>query len=145
MLQPTLHWANCGGCAVGGNAGTPTPSGDANVALVRRGLTDLSSIPEVMSPDVVWRFFGDLDGIPSEHRGLDDVATEFWAKLFEISDGAFAVSPVALMAVGDQLVSAHLKVTVDKNSPPLDVAAVYRVEDGYITEVWDVPSRAHTR
>jgi hypothetical protein len=124
-----------------GNEAVKTPSGDANVDLVLRGLTDLSSIPDVMSPDVVWHFFGDIDGIALEHRGLDNVFSGFWAKLFDFTDGAFAVTPVALTAVGDQLVSAHLRITVGRDGPPVDAAAVYRVEAGYITEVWDIPAR----
>jgi uncharacterized protein len=114
--------------------------GDANVDLVRRALTDLEALPDLLAEDVQWHFYGEAEGVPVDHTGRDNLFTNLWAKLFELTNGAFAVEPVAITAVGDELVMAHVRATVVADAPPVDAVAVYRINDGRIIEAWDISS-----
>ncbi len=111
-----------------------------NVEIVRRALTDLDALPDLLSDDLVWHFYGNLEGIDVDHHGRDHVFTDLWSKLFERSDGAFAVAPVSIFPAGDELVMAHVKVTMGLDVEPLDAVLVYRVRDGRIVEGFDIPA-----
>ena len=113
---------------------------DGNVAVVTRALTDLESLPDLLSEDLVWHFFGSLDGVATDHVGLENVYANFWGKLFEISEGHFAVEPVNVWAAGDELVVAHVRVTMGADGSTTDAVEVYRLRDGFITEAFDVPA-----
>ncbi len=113
--------------------------GAENVEVVRRSLTDWDSFPDLLTEDLVWHFYGDVEGIDVDHHGRDNVSANLWAKLFEASGGAFAVAPVSISAAGDELVTAHVKVTIAFDTPPIDAVVVYRMRDGRIAEAWDVP------
>jgi hypothetical protein len=113
----------------------------SSVEIVRRALTDLEALPDLLADDLVWHFAGDVEGIAREHRGKATVFAEFWGKLFEISDGTFAVEPLAIWPAGSELVVSHLRIsmTIDGVSRSGDGVVVYRVVDGLITEAFDVP------
>ncbi len=115
-----------------------------NVETVRRALTDLSALPDLLSSELVWHFFGEIEGVAVDHVGPEAVFTDLWAKLFEVGDGTFAVVPVDIRSVGDELVVAHVKVTVGTTVAGLDAVVVYRLRDGLIIEAFDIPSRAGT-
>jgi ketosteroid isomerase-like protein len=117
--------------------------GAANVELVRLALTDLEAMPALLSEDLVWHFAGDVDGIGPEHRGRDAVFSDFWGKLFELTDGTFSVEPIEIWPAGPELVMAHLVVsmTTDGVARSVDTAVIYRIVDGLIVEAFDVPSK----
>ena len=110
-----------------------------NVEIVRRALTDLDALPDLLSDDLVWHFYGNLEGIDVDHDGRDNVFTNLWGKLFEMSDGAFAVAPVSIFPAGDELVMAHVNVR-GLDVEPLDAVLVYRVRGGRIVEGFDIPA-----
>jgi len=53
-------------------------SAEGNVAVVKRALTDLASLPDLISEDLVWHFFGSIDGIATDHVGRENVEANFW-------------------------------------------------------------------
>lgn len=75
----------------------------------------------------MWHFFGSIDGIATDHVGRENVEANFWGKLFELSKGHFAVDPVNIWAAGDELVVAHVKVTIGADGDAIDAVEVYRV------------------
>jgi len=113
-----------------------------NVEVVRRALTDLDALPDLLTEDLVWHFYGGVEGIATDHHGLDNIYANLWGKLFEVTGGTFAVEPVSISAAGDELVMAHVKVTIGVDVRPIDAVAVYRVSNGRITEAFDIPSRS---
>ena len=59
-----------------------------------------------------------------------------------LTDGTFQVNPVSTSAIGDELVIVHSKNTMvlEDRQIETDVVVVWRILDGKITEVWDIPS-----
>jgi uncharacterized protein len=102
----------------------------------------LDALPDLLTEDLVWHFYGGVEGIATDHHGLDNIYANLWGKLFEVTGGTFAVEPVSISAAGDELVMAQVRVTIGVDVRPIDAVAVYRVSSGRITEAFDIPSRS---
>ncbi len=117
-----------------------------NVALLKRiDVANIAGSADVFAKDVVWRFFNPrLPEIQGEYRGLSGLA-EFFENIAKQTEGTFAVHPVSATAVGDELVVAHTRnsMTLGDRHVETDVVVVWRVVDGRVTEVWDIPSVRH--
>jgi predicted SnoaL-like aldol condensation-catalyzing enzyme len=76
-----------------------------------------------------------------DYVGLEGLQT-FFEKIGGRTDGTFKVNPISATAVGDELVVVHTKNTMifEDQQIEIDVVAVWRIVDGRITEVWDIPS-----
>ena len=97
---------------------------------------------DVLAEDIVWHFFNSrLPDIQGDYVGLTGLQA-FFEKMGEITDGTFQVNPVSATAIGDELVVAHTKNTMTLGTQRIetDVVIVWRIVDGLITEVWDIPS-----
>lgn len=107
---------------------------------------DLTARPELFSPDVVFHYFNPhLPKLAGDHVGLAGLHA-FFKQLGVLSEGSFEVEPVAATPVGDELVVTQTRNSLTLHSQPLtiDVVVVWRIVDGRITEIWDIPS-AYTR
>ena len=116
-----------------------------NISLLKRlDLRDLAAAKGVFAEDVVWHFFNpNLPDLQGDYVGLDGIRSFFQA-LGEMSRGSFRTEPVSVSAIGDELVVAHNRNTLNLQSRAivLDVVVVWRVRRGRIVEVWDiVPSQ----
>ena len=114
-----------------------------NVALLSRfDPANVAETGDVLSEDFVWHFFNPhLTDIQGDHVGRDGLR-EFFAKMYERTDGTFKVNPVAINAVGDELVVVHTKNTMklEGQSIEVDAIVVWRIFDGRIVEAWDIPA-----
>lgn len=114
-----------------------------NVSLIRRlDPRDPISTAELFSEDVVFRYFNPLlPEIQGDYVGLSGIRS-FFQKIGAISGGTFRVEPVSITAVGDELVVVQTRNSMTFQGRPLtiDVVVVWRVVDGRVTEVWDIPS-----
>ena len=116
-----------------------------NISLLKRlDLRDLAAAKGVFAEDVVWHFFNpNLPDLQGDYVGLDGIRSFFQA-LGEMSRGSFRTEPVSVSAIGDELVVAHNRNTLNFQSRAivLDVVVVWRFRGGRIVEVWDiVPSQ----
>lgn len=114
-----------------------------NLALLAKfDHTNLAGSADVLAEDVVWRFFNprlpDLQGDYVGLAGLQD----FFSRLAGETDGTFEVEPISATAVGEELVVAHTRntMTLPDRKVETDVVLVWRIVDGLIAEVWDIPS-----
>jgi hypothetical protein len=113
-------------------------SADDNVDLVRKGYAafaagDLDALAEVMSPDVVHLVPGS-NQTSGEYRGHDDVFG-LYGKLFELTDGTFAIEFVSAEPKGDdQVVARHHGTAVHHGKAyEGDATIVFTVVDGKAT------------
>ena len=77
---------------------------------------------------------GDYVGL----RGFQD----FFEKMAGQTGGTFKVNPMSITPVGDELVVVHTKNTMTFADQQIetDVVVVWRIVEGLIWEVWDIPS-----
>ena len=121
----------------------PATDEHPNVALIKRlDLRNMAAAADLFTEDVVWHFFNPrLPDIQGDYVGLSGVG-DFFAKITDRSSGTFQIQPVSLMPVGDELVVAHTRnsLSLDGQQVTTDVVVVWRIVDGRIAEIWDIPS-----
>jgi uncharacterized protein len=115
----------------------------ANVSLLKQlDLRNLNVSGALFAPDVVWHFFNPrLPDAQGDYVGLEGIRS-FFEKMGALSKGTFQVQPVSISAVGEELVVTHTKnqMVIQNQSIATDVVVVWRIVDGRIAEVWDIPS-----
>ena len=98
--------------------------------------------PEIWSDNVVWHFINpNLPDLEGDYQGVEGVK-EFFTKLMGLSKGTFKVNPVSISPAGDELVVVHTvnTLTLESQSIKTNVVVVWRIVEGKIAEVWDIPS-----
>lgn len=119
-----------------------------NLAIVGRfNPADLASCEDVFSEDAVFHFFNPkLPEVQGDYVGMDGIRS-FFATIGQVTKGSFRVNPVSQTAVGDELVVVHTRnsLTLNDQALELDVVVVFRIVEGRITEVWDIPSAYNAR
>ena len=122
-----------------------TPTVHPNIAAVERfdPSAPAKSI-SAMAEDVVWRYFNPhLPELHGEYRGRDGVLA-FFSALQTLTAGGFRATPLDAFTVGDDLVVTRTRnhVPIGDGMTDVDVILVWRIVDGRISEVWDIPSLA---
>ncbi len=114
-----------------------------NVALLSRlDTTDFTANPDLFAEDVVFRYYNPLlPEFQGDYVGMDGLRT-FFGKLAELTTGTFEVNPQSITPVGDELLVVHTinKMTLPGGPMETNVVVVWRIVEGRITEVWDIPS-----
>lgn len=122
------------------------PAEHPNILLLRRlDPRNLASSADLFAEDVVWHFFNPkLPDIQGDYVGLAGIGS-FFEKLGARTSGTFRVEPISIHAVGDELVVMHTRNTMvlEDEDVATDVVVVWRIVDGRIAEIWDIPS-VHT-
>ena len=117
-----------------------------NAALLQKfDPANLDGAAEVFSEDVVWHFFNPrLPDVEGDYVGVDGIRA-FFEKMKAVTGGTFEVQPVSTTPCGDELLVVQTRNTMKLGSMSVavDVVTVWRVVDGRIAEVWDIPS-VHT-
>ena len=118
-----------------------------NVTLLKRfDPNNIAATGDLFAEDVVWHFFNPrLPEIQGDYVGLAGIST-FFEKLARLTGGAsFEITPISVTAVGDELVVVHRKHTMvlEDQQIDTDVVVVWRIVEGRISEVWDIPA-VHT-
>ncbi|MEJ6393497.1 nuclear transport factor 2 family protein [Gymnodinialimonas sp. 2305UL16-5] len=114
-----------------------------NIELINRiDTTDIPAQADLFQPDVVWHFFNaQAADIAGSYCGIDGLS-EFFRKVHAHGDGSFAISPRGAWAVGDELVVVQTRNRLGRGEAAIefDVIVVWRIIDGKIAEVWDIPA-----
>jgi predicted SnoaL-like aldol condensation-catalyzing enzyme len=114
-----------------------------NISVLKRfDPRNIAGSADVLAEDVVFHYFNPkLPEMQGDYVGLEGLQT-FFEKIGGRTDGTFKVNPISATAVGDELVVAHTKNTMifEDQQIEIDVVVVWRIVDGRITEVWDIPS-----
>jgi uncharacterized protein len=114
-----------------------------NVALLK-GLKsgNLADATELFAPDAVFHYVNPrLPDIQGDYVGMAGIRS-FFEKFDKLTAGTFRVEPISIAAMGDELVVMHNKnrLTMQEQSVETDVVLVWRIVDGRVDEVWDIPS-----
>ncbi|WP_419912028.1 nuclear transport factor 2 family protein [Hoeflea sp.] len=114
-----------------------------NVALLSRfDPRNLASATELFSQDAVFHYFNPkLPDVQGDYVGLSGIQ-KFFETIAARTDGTFKVEPISMTPVGDELVVMHTRntMTLEDQAFAIDVVLVWRIVDGRISEVWDIPS-----
>lgn len=114
-----------------------------NISVLKKfDPNNISTAIELLAEDVVFHYFNPhLPEVQGDYKGPKGFQ-EFFEKIGRLSKGSFKVNPVAANAVGDELVvvqSVNTLVLEDQQIET-DVVVVWRIVNGKIKEVWDIPS-----
>ncbi len=114
-----------------------------NISVIGRfNPANLAGSADVLKDDVIWHFFNPrLPEIQGDYMGRDGLQA-FFTKIAQATDGTFKVDPISVNAIGNELVVCHSKntMTLSDQMVETDVVVVFRVVDGRIAEIWDIPS-----
>ena len=114
-----------------------------NVALIEQlDVRDIAAATDVFAEDAVFHYFNPkLPELQGDYVGLAGIRT-FFEKVGGVSAGTFRIEPVSLTPVGNELVVVHTRnsLTLEGQEITMDVVVVWRIVDGRVTEVWDIPS-----
>ena len=114
-----------------------------NLALLMKvDPTNVAASADVFAEDFVWHYFNPrLPDLQGDYVGVAGLQ-EFFAKLAATTDGTFKVKPISVTPVGDELVVMQTRntMTLPGEDVKTDVVLVWRIVDGRIAEVWDIPS-----
>ena len=114
-----------------------------NVALLKRfNPADVAGTADVFAEDVVFHFFNPrLPDMEGDYVGRAEVQA-FFDKMARQTNGTFEVKPVSVIPVGDELLVAQTVNTMIMGGRKIeiDVVVVWRIVDGRIAEVWDIPA-----
>lgn len=90
----------------------------------------------------MFHFFNQrLPKLAGDHHGYDGIRS-FFERLGQQSDTGFHNEPHSATPYGDELVVAYATNTVSFDGTTLDIDAivVWRIVDGRIGEMWDIPA-----
>lgn len=114
-----------------------------NVAVLKRvNPSNVAESADAFAEDIVWHYFNPrLADLQGDYVGLSGLRT-FFEKMASLTGGTFKVTPVSITPVGDELIAMQTKNTMilEDEWIETDVVVVWRVVDGRIAEVWDIPS-----
>ena len=114
-----------------------------NIALLKRfNPADVAGTADVFAEDVVFHYFNPLlPDLHGDYVGRAGVQT-FFEKVRQLTGSTFKINLISVTAVGDELVVVHRKqvITMEDLQVESDVVVVWRIVDGQIAEVWDIPS-----
>ncbi|MEP1095889.1 MAG: nuclear transport factor 2 family protein [Cyclobacteriaceae bacterium] len=104
--------------------------------------TNIAGAADILTEDAVFHYYNPkLPDMQGDYVGLEGFKA-FFEEIGKRSKGTFKVNPVFASAVGDELVFVHSMNTLilEDQQTEIDVVVIFRVVEGKITEVWDIPS-----
>ena len=114
-----------------------------NIAVLKRfDPANLAGTIDVFAEGVVFHYFNPLlPDLQGDYVGRAGVQT-FFEKLQLLTGSAFKVNLVSITAAGDELLVVHRQqeIIMGDRQIKTDVVVVWRIVDGRIAEVWDIPS-----
>lgn len=114
-----------------------------NVAVLKKvNPSNVAGSADAFAADVVWHYFNPrLPDLQGDYVGLTGLQT-FFETMASQTDGTFKVTPISVTPVGDELLVMQTKNTMilEDERIETDVVVVWRIVDGRIAEVWDIPS-----
>ncbi|MCE8006845.1 nuclear transport factor 2 family protein [Aestuariivita sp.] len=114
-----------------------------NITLLERvDIANLSACADLFHPDAVWHFFNtDMPELHGDYSGFGEIL-RFFDTLQRQTGGTFAVEPREARAIGEELVVVQTRNRLKLGAQRIafDVAVLWRIVDGKIAEVWDIPA-----
>lgn len=118
-------------------------SADENLEILGEiDLSDLDSCAHLLAENIVWHVFNpaspDMHG---DYEGLDGLRA-MHEKLVAMSQGTLETHPIGGLTIGDELLFTQTVVTFERGGRlfEYDAATTWRIVDGKVAEVWDIPA-----
>ncbi|TAI48832.1 nuclear transport factor 2 family protein [Flagellimonas allohymeniacidonis] len=117
-----------------------------NISILEKfNPADIASAAEIVADDAIFHYYNpELPDMEGDYIGFEGFQA-FFNKISELTQGTFQVHPQSISTWGDEFVVTYTKNTMvlpDKEIET-DVVVVWRILDGKIREVWDIPG-VHT-
>ena len=114
-----------------------------NIAVLKRfNPANVAETLDVFAEDVVWHYYNPcLPDLHGDYVGRAGIKT-FFEKLRLLTGSAFNVNLISVTPVGNELVVVHRQQVMNLEGHQIEseVVVVWRIVDGRIVEVWDIPS-----
>ena len=110
--------------------------------LMKIDLQNLDACAEIFADDFIWHYFNPkLPDLEGDYCGVEELKG-FFTKLGELSRGRFEVNPIDTRALGDELLTTHVRnrIGLAEETIEFDAVVVWRIVDGKLAEAWDIPS-----
>ncbi|MFD0862070.1 nuclear transport factor 2 family protein [Sungkyunkwania multivorans] len=107
--------------------------------------TNIASAVNILAEDAIFHYINpNLPHLEGDYVGLKGFQT-FFKTIGAISKGTFKVNPITAYPIGEELVVVHSRndIVLEDKQMEVDVVVVWRIVDGKIREVWDIPSTHH--
>jgi predicted SnoaL-like aldol condensation-catalyzing enzyme len=104
--------------------------------------TDIVSNSDAFHPGVIWHFFNpQAPDLAGSYEGIAGIQA-FFRNVRGFGGGHFSIHPKGAWAVGDELVVVQSRNRLGDGASAIefDVVVVWRVVDGKIAEIWDIPA-----
>ena len=128
-----------------------TASSHPNFYLLEKlNIQNLDASTNIIAENFIWHYFNPrLPELHGDYHGIEGFK-EFFAKLYEISNGSFHSKVIDRRVVGDELVVIQVcnqlvLEAFEGDTIEIDVIVVWRIVDGKIVEGWDIPSIYNVR
>ena len=119
------------------------PTEHPNITLLKGfDPNNIAKSADVFAEDVVFHFYNPrLPDVEGDYVGCREIQA-FFERMANKTAGTFKVNPVSVTAVGDELLVTHTKnsMILEDQRIETDVVVVWRIVNGRIAEVWDIPS-----
>lgn len=110
--------------------------------LSRFDPTNIAGAADVLAEEAVFHYFNPkLPDLQGDYVGVEGIQS-FFQTIGRFTNGTFKVNPISRTAVGDELVVVQTQNTMmlDGQEIAIDVVVVFRIVEGRIMEIWDIPS-----
>lgn len=97
---------------------------------------------DVFAEDAVFHYFNPrLPELQGDYVGREGIQS-FFRNMASLTNGTFKIAPVSITPAGDELVVVQSKNTmaIENRKIEVDVVVVWRIVNGKIAEVWDIPA-----
>jgi len=114
-----------------------------NIAVLQKfNPNNFTASADILSDSAVFHYFNpELPDLEGDYIGLAGFQ-KFFETINRLTNGTFIVNPLSVTPVGDELVVVQTKNSMDIENQHIetDVVVVWRIVDGKIREVWDIPA-----
>ena len=114
-----------------------------NVSIIQQlDPANLAAAKDILHPQVIWHYYNpELPELQGDYAGPEGIG-QFFERLHGMTADSFRVEPQSATPVGDELVVMHTVNSLILNGEAMrfDVVLVWRIVEGRITEIWDIPS-----
>ncbi|WP_299113921.1 nuclear transport factor 2 family protein [uncultured Winogradskyella sp.] len=114
-----------------------------NISILKQfDPANITANSNIIAKDAVFHYFNPLlPDFQGDYIGIKGFE-EFFKKMAVLTRGTFKVNPISISPVGNELVVVHTQNTlvIEDQHINTEVVVVWRIVEGKIKEVWDIPS-----
>jgi len=114
-----------------------------NIAVLQHfDPSNISAFGGKIAEDAVFHYYNPmLPEMHGDYHGRQGFI-DFFEKIAGKTKETFKVTPLSVTPMGNELVVTHVKdnMTLDGQHIEVDAVVIWRIVDGMVKEVWDIPT-----